>query len=56
VRTLVRDADMDFLSLTPVFRKAAEEGEMLYYAFDAHWNAEGRELAARLVAHALQSK
>jgi hypothetical protein len=54
VSSLARRAGVEFLSLTPVFRHAAEEGKMLYYALDAHWNEEGRELAARFLAQALQ--
>jgi hypothetical protein len=54
VSALVSQAGIDFLSLTPVFRSAAEAGAMVYYALDAHWNEQGRELAARFMARMLK--
>ena len=56
VSALVRETGVDFLSLTAVFRRAAGEGRMLYYPLDAHWNSEGRELAARFVAQTVRSR
>jgi hypothetical protein len=47
---------IDFISLTPVFERAAKEGELLYYPLDSHWNSEGKELAARYVAGELKSR
>jgi hypothetical protein len=29
---------------------------LVYYALDAHWNAEGREIAARFVADVLKKR
>jgi hypothetical protein len=42
--------------LTPVFGRAAEEGKLVYYTLDEHWNAEGREIAARFLAQTLRAK
>jgi hypothetical protein len=56
VSALARGAGVDFFSLTPVFGGAAAQGKMVYYPLDAHWNAEGREIAASFMAQTLQSK
>ena len=55
VRSAVEEAGLKFVSLSPLFKSAAAEGKMLYYALDAHWNAEGRELAAQFIAGILQT-
>jgi hypothetical protein len=55
VRSTVEEAGLKFLSLSPLFKSAAAEGKMLYYPLDAHWNAEGRELAAQFIAGILQT-
>jgi hypothetical protein len=54
VRLTVEQAGLKFVSLSPVFAKAAAEGRMLYYPLDAHWNAEGREIAAQFIADTLK--
>jgi hypothetical protein len=54
VRLTVEQAGLKFVSLSPVFAKAAAEGRMLYYPLDAHWNVEGREVAAQFVADILK--
>lgn len=53
IKTVASEAGLAVISLTPVFKRAAAEGHMLYYALDAHWNARGREIAARFIAEAL---
>jgi len=35
--------------LLPGFRAEAEQGHMLYFPADGHWNAAGHQLAARLI-------
>jgi hypothetical protein len=50
------ESRVDFVSLTPVFQRAALEGKMVYYALDAHWNAQGREIAARFIADTLKNR
>jgi lysophospholipase L1-like esterase len=44
-------ADVRFVNLFEAFRRRG--GDALYDAEDLHWNAEGQELAANLVAQAL---
>lgn len=48
--TAVAAAGLPFVSLAPVFERAAAHGRMLYYPLDAHWNEEGREIAAEHLA------
>jgi hypothetical protein len=47
---------IEYINLSPVFFKAAEQGVLLYYPFDTHWNSEGREIAAQHVAATLKAK
>jgi hypothetical protein len=56
VRTVAQGANIDFISLSPTFRRAAKDGKMIYYPLDAHWNAEGREIAADFMAETLRSR
>ena len=39
-----------FLNLLPSFRQADSEGREVNYDRDSHWNAEGHQLAATVVA------
>ena len=41
--------EIGFLDLLPGFRAEAEQGHMLYFAADGHWNQAGHQLAARLI-------
>lgn len=52
---LSSELKLSMLDLVPHFEIAAKEGKMLYEPFNSHWNAEGREIAARFVASALKS-
>jgi len=54
IKIVADETGIDFISFTPVFERAAAEGIMVYYALDAHWNAEGREIAARHIANLLK--
>lgn len=56
IKVVADESGVELISLTPVFEHAAEEGKMVYYALDAHWNAEGREIAARFVADVLKNR
>jgi len=56
VEALCREAGIELISLTPTFERAASQGEFLYYSFDTHWNPEGRQLAASVVAQRLGSR
>ena len=53
---LAAELDMDFINLLPVFQEKADEGNLLYYPFDTHWNLEGRRTAAALVASYLSRR
>lgn len=44
-----------WVSLTEPFEKAAFEGEYLYYPADTHWNSQGRQLAAEILADTLKT-
>lgn len=53
IKIVADESRLEVVSFTPLFQRAAAEGNMLYYALDAHWNAVGREIAARFIAEAL---
>lgn len=55
VRTLVESkAGWHFIDLLPVFQQHVDAGELLYYPYDTHWNQAGHDLAAQVVAEAMQ--
>ena len=56
IQSLVEDTGLPFLSLAPLFESAAARGRMLYYPLDAHWNAEGREVAAQYLARIVKQR
>ena len=51
---LADDLRIQSIDLTPVFEKSSQEGKLLYYPFDTHWNPAARDLAAEAVTKALQ--
>jgi PAS domain S-box-containing protein len=53
---IVKSLDLGFISLSPVFERVAKDGKLLYYHLDPHWNSEGREIAAAVVADLLRSQ
>jgi hypothetical protein len=53
LRILCREIGIKLISVSSAFAQAASEGKLLYYQFDTHWNSEGRQLAASVVAEAL---
>jgi len=53
VSQLCAKIQVRWVSLTPAFEEAARNGELLFYPFDTHWNTEGRQLAAEVVASQL---
>ena len=55
-KQIANELNIDLISLTPVLEEAAQDGELLYYPLDPHWNAEGTEIAASFVAESLKSK
>jgi hypothetical protein len=50
---LTEELDLRLIDLAPAFDRAAAEGKLLYYPFDTHWNSEGRQVAAEVVAEAI---
>ncbi len=44
-----------FFDLTPVLSESAEQGEMLYYLYDTHWNQAGHDLVGAAVADFLST-
>jgi len=53
---LVQELRIAFIDLVPAFEAAAQDGKLLYYPFDTHWNSEGRAVAAAYVADILRHK
>lgn len=47
------ELQIQLIDLTPVFERSAQEGKLLYYPFDTHWNPAAREAAAEAVAKVL---
>jgi hypothetical protein len=43
---IANELGLEVVDLDAHFKKLAAEGELLFYPFDTHWNARGRELAA----------
>jgi hypothetical protein len=57
LRALCRQIGLELVSLSPAFERAASQGKLLYYPFDTHWNSEGRQIGASILAERLsQSK
>jgi hypothetical protein len=50
---LTEELGLRLIDLAPAFDRAAAEGKLLYYPFDTHWNSEGRQVAAEVVAEAI---
>jgi len=53
-RALAKKFDIPLIDLTPTFEEAAQQGVLLYYPMDSHWNEKGREVAAEVTARALK--
>jgi len=49
-----RDLHIVYFDLTPAFRQAAQEGQLIYFAFDSHWNAAGNIIAANEIEQFLR--
>jgi len=56
VQALCRVVGLEFITLSTAFNRAAAHGELLYYPFDTHWNSEGRQVAASVLAQRLNSR
>ena len=53
-RRLAEEAGLEFIDLLPEFRRRAGEGRLLFHPFDTHWNRDGIDLAAELIAPSLR--
>jgi len=54
VREFCEQNHIPYFSLTPAFRRAAQEGHLIYFAFDCHWNREGNRIAAEQIEQLLR--
>jgi PAS domain S-box-containing protein len=54
-RRLAAKVGIELISFLPAFKEAARQGKLVYYRVDSHWNAEGREIAAKVTAEALKA-
>jgi hypothetical protein len=50
VRRRVERQGILFFDVTPVLQAAAARGEMVYYAYDTHWNQRGHDLVGEAIA------
>lgn len=56
VKTLIESKPgWRFIDLLPAFEAAAADGQLLYYPYDSHWNQAGHDLAAQVIAAAMQA-
>jgi len=51
---LAEQVGIRVIDLLPAFKLSAEEGKVLYYPFDTHWNPFGRRTAADILAASLR--
>lgn len=51
---LCKKLELSLIDLTPAFEAAIAKGKILHYLFDEHWNSEGRQVAATVVAEHLK--
>ena len=47
---LAAELDIGYINLLPGFQAAANNQAILYFATDGHWNPDGHDLAAQLIA------
>lgn len=56
LRRIASELDVDYLDLTPLFRRHAAREALLYYRQDTHWTPAGRRLAADTIAAFLRER
>lgn len=54
-RRLCEEEGIPFADLTPAFTEGKREGRTLFYHLDGHWNAEGQDVAAGVLADFFRS-
>ena len=55
IAIIAKGLGLPFANLLPYFKRLTEQGELLYYPFDSHWNTEGINAGARFLAAYLKS-
>ncbi len=50
IAMLAAELGIPFIDLVPAFEEAAVRGDILYYAYDTHWNQAGHDLAGQVIA------
>ena len=50
---ITQELGLRLVDISPLFRKLAARGELLYYRFDSHWNSAGRRAAAEEIGRTL---
>jgi hypothetical protein len=53
---LARKTGVELISFSPAFRQAAQQGKLIYYRLDSHWNKEGTDIAAQVTAEGLRAR
>ena len=53
IENIANNLQVKLINILPYFKRKAQEGKMLYYAFDTHWNTTGIELAAEFIVSSL---
>jgi hypothetical protein len=56
ITMLAQQVEIPLINLLPYFEQQAEAGQLLYYPFDTHWNAEGIQAAAEYLWRELQPR
>jgi SGNH hydrolase-like domain, acetyltransferase AlgX len=54
ITILSKELNLSLINLLPYFKRLTEQGELLYYPFDSHWNFYGTNAAAKFIAMALR--
>jgi hypothetical protein len=50
IAALAAELNIPFIDLVPAFEESAAQGNILYYAYDTHWNQAGHDLAGQVIA------
>lgn len=54
MRQLAQDNGWRFIDLLAPFQQEVAAGRLLYYRYDGHWNQDGHQLAADVIAQAMR--
>jgi hypothetical protein len=53
IAILSKELNLPLVNLLPYFKHLTEQGELLYHPFDSHWNTQGINAAAKIIATSL---